>query len=87
MRRSLGRCQSTSVILFDFPGLNEEIHFRPKLRRSDTVLNRGCPRGFVYQLQLLSTWGDIYYVGLNGIELYDEYGQPLKLSLKSRDFR
>lgn len=38
------------------------------------------PRGFVFQLQLLSTWGDAYYVGLNGIELYDAQGNIIQLT-------
>ncbi|XP_018307585.1 protein KIAA0556 [Mycetomoellerius zeteki] len=37
------------------------------------------PRGFVYQIIIFSTWGDSYYVGLNGIQLYDNYGKEIKL--------
>ncbi|KAL4239443.1 hypothetical protein ACF0H5_000258 [Mactra antiquata] len=38
------------------------------------------PCGFIYQLQLFSTWGDSYYVGLNGIELYDSSLQKIQLT-------
>ncbi|KAG5345966.1 K0556 protein, partial [Acromyrmex heyeri] len=38
------------------------------------------PRGFVYQIIIFSTWGDSYYVGLNGIQLYDNYGKEIKLT-------
>ncbi|GAB6021430.1 hypothetical protein CHUAL_004038 [Chamberlinius hualienensis] len=38
------------------------------------------PRGFVFQFQLFSTWNDSYYVGLNGIELYDGHGQIIPLT-------
>ncbi|KYM94774.1 hypothetical protein ALC62_14369 [Cyphomyrmex costatus] len=38
------------------------------------------PHGFVYQIIIFSTWGDSYYVGLNGIQLYDNYGNEIKLT-------
>ncbi|EDO47948.1 predicted protein, partial [Nematostella vectensis] len=37
------------------------------------------PTGFVFQFQLLSSWGDPYYVGLNGIEFYDSEGYRIRL--------
>jgi len=42
-----------------------------------------APCGFIYQLQLLSSWGDPYYIGLNGIEMYDVTGQLIPLSANS----
>ena len=42
------------------------------------------PQGFVFQLMILSTWGDPYYVGLNGLEMYDEDGHKLRLNENSK---
>lgn len=36
------------------------------------------PCGFIFKLLLLSTWSDVHYIGLAGVELYDLAGQPLR---------
>lgn len=41
------------------------------------------PEGFVFQIVIYTTWGDQYYVGLNGIELYDHLGRMIILSENS----
>ncbi|XP_048575764.1 katanin-interacting protein [Nematostella vectensis] len=61
----------------------------PETRRSQSRVNIRklipdyepalMPTGFVFQFQLLSSWGDPYYVGLNGIEFYDSEGYRIRL--------
>ncbi|XP_024242530.1 katanin-interacting protein isoform X2 [Oncorhynchus tshawytscha] len=38
------------------------------------------PCGFIFQLQLLTTWGDPYYIGMNGLEFYDQNDEKIPLS-------
>lgn len=38
------------------------------------------PRGLVVCISMVSTHGDAYYIGLNGIELYDEHGERVPLA-------
>lgn len=36
------------------------------------------PCGFVFKLVLRSTWSDVHYIGLDGVELYDRQGAVLR---------
>ncbi|XP_077172354.1 katanin-interacting protein isoform X2 [Paroedura picta] len=38
------------------------------------------PCGFIFQFQLLTSWGDPYYIGLNGLELYNHRGEKIPLN-------
>lgn len=35
------------------------------------------PGGMSFRINILSTYGDIHYAGLNGIEIYDYQGNPI----------
>ncbi|XP_068885729.1 katanin-interacting protein isoform X4 [Aphelocoma coerulescens] len=41
------------------------------------------PCGFIFQFQLLTSWGDPYYIGLNGLELFNEHGEQILLTENS----
>ncbi|XP_072945036.1 protein KATNIP homolog [Epargyreus clarus] len=46
----------------------------------DCYFDMRAPTGFVLQISIFSTWGDPYYVGLTGVELYDPHGNVIPVT-------
>ncbi|GMT30271.1 hypothetical protein PFISCL1PPCAC_21568, partial [Pristionchus fissidentatus] len=71
LRKAIG------YVYFDFV---QDVSFDRRIELGHAAVDRPmskCANGFIYQLCLLSTWGDEFYVGLNGIELRDDRDRPI----------
>jgi hypothetical protein len=58
-----------SLAALETPGLDQSV-----------VAVAELPVGMNFELRILSTWGDPHYVGLAGLELFDERGRPVSVS-------
>lgn len=46
---------------------------------SDALVIPTLPKGRNVQINILETWGDMNYLGLTGIELFDQHGKPIQI--------
>lgn len=66
----------------------EQLSFEERLDLFDQEFKiPELPRGQRLSLSILNTWGDQYYVGLAGIELFDEDGNPIRFHSPEQQVR
>ncbi|KOB67125.1 Uncharacterized protein OBRU01_18538 [Operophtera brumata] len=74
---------SSTFIGFRLEDAKDSDSFRMDCLCYGTSVDLGAPTGFVLQISIFSTWGDVYYVGLTGVELYDPQGSLIHLTESS----
>ncbi|XP_054438757.1 katanin-interacting protein [Pteronotus mesoamericanus] len=89
IRKGPGNCHfdfAQEILFVDYlqarllPQPTQRLHTKSLERASMDYEAPLMPCGFIFQFQLLTSWGDPYYIGLTGLELYDELGEKIPLS-------
>ncbi|XP_070269528.1 katanin-interacting protein isoform X4 [Myotis yumanensis] len=89
IRKGPGNCHfdfAQEILFVDYlqarlrPPLAQRLNTKSLERASMDYEAPLMPCGFIFQFQLLTSWGDPYYIGLTGLELYDEQGEKIPLS-------
>lgn len=65
--------------------LTVESEFNPQISRNESQLCTPfvipeLPSGSSLKLDITSTWGDQHYIGLNGIEIFNNEGQLVNIT-------
>lgn len=65
---------------------NDLEDFQPKVKKNvdlnSQIKSKGI-KGRIIELNISESWGDLFYVGLNGLEIIDVNGQPVKIDIKN----